>query len=125
MPELIVHTLLQNGDMLHDVQSDNLARLKQTVRTLQSLGYQVVEGQGLRSGGGFHAATLWSLEDRVFSRVSRRAHTALLRTLRIPVNQIAVQTTTLISTYATVPLLRTRRRRTSAATSPVLRLFAE
>ncbi len=112
--ELIVHSLLHGSTLTHSVQSDNLARLKTAVRHLVSLGYEV--RTPLRSERGYHEVTLWSWHDREYTSVRRSLHTDLLRALRLSVNNIAVQTPTVISTYATVKHSRSRRRR---PTSPV------
>lgn len=115
--ELYVHSHIVNGNNLaHNIQSDNLARLKQAKRLMLHSEYEIMED--IRSEAGFHAFTLWSFLDRNYTTVPRKTHTAILRLLHIPLNKIDARTTQVISTYATVqPLRYTRNRRPS---SPVI-----
>ena len=105
--ELIVHSHVTNGnELVHNIQSDNLARLKQSKRLLLSLGYDVL--RDVHSERGFHSVMLWSFEDRPYTQVPLRTHTAVLRLLKIPVNNIATRLPHIISTYANVQHSRTR-----------------
>lgn len=113
--QLIVHSLLHGSTLLHSVQSDNLGRLEHATRHLLSLGYEL--RTLLRSEGGYHEVSFFSLHDRDYARVPRSRHSDVLRALRISVNNAHV-TPTVISTYATVRHSRSRRRRPA---SPVRR----
>lgn len=122
--QLYVHSILTqpDRDVVHNVQSDNLARLKQAKKTLESKGYQLF--QDVWSEGGFHAFEVWSLGTVApVSRVSTQKHYALLRTLRIPVRTDTHVTPEVVSTYAAVDVSRTKRR--LASSSPPKRLQLE
>ena len=116
MTDLIVHSIIVNGnELVHNVQSDNLARLKQIRRLLTEIGYEVMSD--IWSERGFHVLELWSFEDRSYTTVPRSPHTRLLKLLGIPVNNAHVRPN-VISSYAVVKPLRTTRRRRPS--SPVL-----
>lgn len=106
--EVILHsTLDDNGELTHNIQTTNLARMKQIARLLTERGYQRVEDR-IHSEAGYHSIDLWSLEDRTYTRVPRSDHTALQRLLNISVNNLH-QHPRVISSYATLPSLRTRK----------------
>ena len=108
--ELIVHSyIVNNTELVHNVQSDNLARLKQVKRLLTHLGYDVRED--VFSERGYHSILFWSYLDRNYTTVPRRTHSVILNYLKIPKNNIAVQSPNIISTYATVLQSRTTARR--------------
>lgn len=122
--QLIVHSMLTqpDRDVIHNVQSDNLARLKQAKKTLHSKGYEVF--RDVWSEGGFHAFEVWSIGTVApVSRVSVQKHQALLRTLHIPLRTHTHTTPNVVSTYAAVGVSRTKRRSPSA--SPPRRLQLE
>ena len=109
MIQLIVHSIIVNGnELVHNVQSDNMARLKQARRLLTSVGYEAIND--IRSERGFHVVEFWSFENREYTTVPRRPHSMLLRLLRIPVNNAIVRPN-VISTYAHLRHSRTSRRR--------------
>lgn len=108
--QLIVHSYIVHPDTLvHNVQSNNLARLKQARRVLLHHGYQLFED--LQSEGDYHQVTFWSHRDREYTSVPRPTHSRVLRLLGIPVNRIDFQGPTRITTYATVGSLRRMRQR--------------
>lgn len=111
MIELIVHSHIFNGDeLVHNVQSDNLARLKQARRALVDAGYEVRDG--VRSARGYHALVLWSREDRAYTTVPRAEHSAVLRVLRISVHNVQRPVRSIvISTYARVRTSRNMKNR--------------
>lgn len=116
MTDLIVHSIIVNGnELVHNVQSDNPARLKQVRRLLTEVGYEAMSN--IWSQRGFHVLELWSFEDRTYATVPRSDHTRLLKLLGIPANNAHVRPN-VISTYAVVkPLRTTRRRRPSSPVS--------
>ena len=106
---IIVNSFLQtNNTLVHDVQSTNLARLKQIRRLLTEVGYPIA--LEIRHEGEWHAVTFDSFEDRLYNSVPRSAHTKVLRLLRIGVNRLSAHYPHVISTDVMVPHSRTRRR---------------
>ena len=106
--ELIVHSTLDDTNLIHNIQSTNLARLKQIIRGLIDNGYQIV--QDIQQEGEYHSVTFWSFYDREYTRVPRMDHSMILKQLRISVNKIDVRRPDIISTYAVVPTSsRTRK----------------
>jgi hypothetical protein len=106
--ELILHSVLtQDNTLVHNMQSSNRARLEQIVYVMLEHGYEIMED--MRNEGGYHILTFWSLEDRVYTRVPRLEHSRILRLMRVNINKIDANYPHIISTYATVPPLRTRR----------------
>ena len=117
MTDLIVHSIIVNGnELVHNVQSDNLARLKQVRRLLTEVGYDVMTD--IWSQSGFHVLELWSFEDQSYTTVPRSQHRQLLRLLGIPVNNAHVRPN-IISTYAVVKPLKTARRRRPSSPVPM------
>lgn len=117
--EVILHSVLHDtGELTHNIQTTNHARLKQILRLLQEYGYETIQDH-IHSEDGYHTVTLWSYEDRTYSKVPRSEHTTLLRILKIPLNNFH-RYPHIISTYAQLPPLRTRK--PVRATSP-RRLF--
>lgn len=105
--EVYLHSMLNaNGQLSHNIQTTNLARMKQIRRLLTAKGYEVVGP--IHSQAGFHCTNLWSFDDRVYATVPRSDHTALQRLLKISVNNLH-QRPNVISSYATLPSLRTRK----------------
>ena len=110
MISLIVHSLIANGNQLvHNVQCDNLARLKQVRHILLDAGYEVMND--LRSEGDMHTMDLWSLEDRPYATVPPARHRHILGLLRVPKNKVQVQQPHVVSTYAEVRTSRNMRNR--------------
>ena len=83
-----------------------MARMKQIVRLLTQNGYEIVGS--INTEAGYHYIHLWSLQDRTYTSVPRSDHTALQRLLKISVNNLH-QRPTIISSYANLPALRTRK----------------
>lgn len=111
-----MHSLIVNNNQLvHNIQSDNLARLKQIRRLLTEVEYEILTD--IRSESGYHVLELWSFENRPYVTVPVRLHGAILRLLGISVFNASVRRK-IISTYATVKPLRTARLRRPS--SPVL-----
>ena len=105
--DVFLHSMLNaNGELSHNIQTPNMARMKQIVRLLTQHGYEIVGSIG--SDAGYHYINLWSLQDRIYTSVPRSDHTALQRLLRISVNNLH-QRPTIISSYANLPSLRTRK----------------
>lgn len=112
--ELIVHTEMDptTGEVSHNIQSDNLARLEHAMLHMQEHGYQVqldLISQKSASGKEYHSVHYWSLEDGIYTPASlRKLHTPILRMLKIPVNKVHISLH-IVSTYATVKSSRTRK----------------
>lgn len=106
--ELNVHSIINGGNVLiHNIQSTNLARLKQVRRLLMHVGYDVAND--IRSEGGYHSVILWSLENITYNQVPKSTHKAILKLLGISLNNLDAYPH-IISTHATVRFSRTRRR---------------
>jgi hypothetical protein len=83
-----------------------LARMKQILRLVLQSRYDVVGS--IQSENGYHFINLWSFEDRTYTTVPRSDHTKLQRLLKISVNNLH-QRPNVISSYAKLPSLRTRK----------------
>ena len=95
--DLIVHSQIVNGsDLIHNIQSDNLARLKQVKRKLLHEGYEI--HTDVRSESGFHTFGVWSFLNRDYVIVPRVRHSNVLTSVGISKNNIAEQLPHLIST---------------------------
>ena len=123
LQQLIVHSHLVNGnELLHNIQCDNQARLKHTRRLLLHLGSEA--RAAIRTvdtpEGEYHTIDFWSLEDRLYHTIPRRPHNAILKALKLRVNNVHV-TPTVLSTYAQVGHSRTSRRRSPSSPVPLRR----
>lgn len=98
---------------MHNIQSDNLARLKQSKRLLINLGYEV--RRDVDSNDGYHSVHLFSYEDRRYQTVHDRLTLQFCEHSRYLPANVADERPGVISTYATVRHSRnTRRRRPSS-----------
>lgn len=121
--QLIVHSYVFNGNvLLHNIRCDNIARLKHIRCLLLHLGYEARKDVGTTRTihtvatprGDIHTINFWSLDDRPYHTVPQRTHNAILKALKLRVNNNLHVTPTFLSTHAEVRHSRTSRRSPSS-----------
>jgi len=113
--EILVHSVVQGGDLLHDVQTTSAFRFKVMTRELASRGYERVQSD--RHEGKWHAAMFYSLQDKEYHAVPPREHSSLLKAIGLPSNKVDVRLPTQYTTHVTK--VRNVRSRKVRPRSPV------
>ena len=100
--KIIIHSILVNGDdLVHSMQVDNRARMDQIRLLMFEEGYDIREDVAF-TNEGYYSIMFFCLEDRHYTHVPKRTHTAILKILKIPIRSIDHHTKNVISTYTTV-----------------------
>ena len=99
--QVILHSILVEDDVLHNIQSTNKKRLETIAQELRSEGYITAEEQ--TSSHGFHVFSVWTLRSQAYDHVPLSCHVALLRLMHINTRKIDSYYMHLISTNAKIP----------------------
>jgi hypothetical protein len=105
---IIVHSaIVNNTELIHNIQCNNVARLKQVRRLMLAGRYELYSDEIYSDcERGLHSFSVWSLADVSYTFVPRFTHVKILDRLHIPAGNVTHKSAGLISTYKVVGCLR-------------------